>query len=373
MAGIALHGRRLIRDQRHPGPAPLVAVVMPTFNHARFVGAAIESVLAQTFTGWELVVVDDASDDGTPDIVRAYRDDRIQLVSDGHRGLLRLRSAYEAALSRSTAPLVAILEGDDRWPPDKLSRQVPDFNPPDVVLSYGLGELIDACGIAYGLVEPPVTGPARENVPTGSILPSLLATNYLLSPTVMVRRAALDAIGGFWQPDGVPFVDHPTWLLLAQQGRFAYHPAVVGSWRRHKAQWTTRAVSDSALIPEETYLRLVVGRFADVLGPGDGADDRLARLLARHRDRAMLNQWRRALLAGDRSAVLRMFLSLVRSVRPRLAMTALLGLVLWSVGSDLEWLQRRRHRVAWPSRRRERDHPCIDSSADVGAWQRRSI
>jgi glycosyltransferase involved in cell wall biosynthesis len=334
---------------------------MPTYNHARFIGAAVESVLQQTFTAWELVVVDDGSDDGTPDIVRGFRDDRIKLICREHRGLTGLRDAYETALARSTAPLIAILEGDDRWPPDKLSRQVPDFDRADVVLSYGLGELIDACGIAYGLVEPPITGPARENVPTGSILPSLLATNFLLSPTVMVRRAALDAIGGFWQPDGVPFVDHPTWLLLAQQGRFAYQPAVVGSWRRHRAQWTTRAVAGATAAHEEGYLRLVVERLVSASPSADSTGERLAPLIARHRDRALLNSLRMALLSDDPSGVLRTFLSLVRTARPRLVASALLGALMWSLGSDLEWLQRRRHGVAWPSRRHVRDHPCADS------------
>ena len=338
--------------------SPMVAIAMPTFNHARFVGAAIESVLAQTFTAWELVVVDDGSDDGTPDIVRGYRNDRIQIVVVGHRGLAGLRGTYEAALGGSTAPLVAILEGDDRWPPDKLARQVPDFDRPDVVLSYGRGELIDACGIAYGLVEPPLTGPARENVPTGAILPSLLATNFLLSPTVMVRRATLDAIGGFWQPDGVPFVDHPTWLLLARAGRFAYQPAVVGSWRRHPAQWTTQAVADADTAHEARYVQQVAKQLAGTDRTSTPAAERLGPALARHRDRGLLNRWRMALLSGDAPGVRRTFRSLVRTARPRLVAGAVLGVLMWSLGSDLEWVQRRRRRVAWPSRRHLRNHPC---------------
>ena len=111
-----------------PTGEPVVTAIMPTYNHAAFIGQAIESVLAQTFEAWELVVVDDGSADGTPDLARRYRDDRIRVVARDHGGLHRLGEAYRAALEASTAPLVAILEGDDTWPADKLARQAPDFD-----------------------------------------------------------------------------------------------------------------------------------------------------------------------------------------------------------------------------------------------------
>jgi len=100
-------------------------------------------------------------------------------------------------------------------------------------------------------------------------------------------------------------------LLLAQEGRFAYEPAVVGSWRRHKAQWTTRAVAGATGAHEESYLRLVVERLADAGKPIHLTSGRMASIIARHSDRALLNSWRMALLSGDRRAVLRTFLSLV--------------------------------------------------------------
>ncbi len=108
--------------------SPLVTAIMPTYNHARFVGEAIDSVLAQTLDDWELVVVDDGSTDGTLDIVRGYRDPRIRVIARDHGGLYRLGESYRAALEASTGPLLAVLEGDDTWPPDKLARQSADFD-----------------------------------------------------------------------------------------------------------------------------------------------------------------------------------------------------------------------------------------------------
>jgi len=334
---------------------PIVTAIMPTYNHAAFVGAAVESVLAQTFGAWELIVVDDGSTDGTPDIVRGYRDPRIRVITRDHGGLYRLGDLYRAALEWSTAPLLAIIEGDDTWPPDKLALQVPNFDDPGIVLSYGAGWLIDEFGCRYSQVDPPLPEASRTNEPLGSILPSLLSNNAILSPTVVLRRSALQSIGGFWQPDGVPYLDHPTWLLLAAEGTFAYHSTPVGSWRRHPGQWTTRVVESGSEAPEAAYLDLVTERLS---GKTHGSLDLPPRdeLLLRHTERAMVNRWRLALLSAGPADILRSFAQLIRSGRPRLVGLALLGLAARGVGSDLEWLQVRRHRVAWPSRRHMRGH-----------------
>ncbi|HEX7490431.1 MAG TPA: glycosyltransferase [Candidatus Limnocylindrales bacterium] len=334
---------------------PIVAAIMPTYNHAAFVGAAIESVLGQTLEAWELIVVDDGSTDGTPEIVRGYPDPRIKLIARDHRGLHVLGELYRAALEASTAPLLAILEGDDTWPSDKLARQVADFDDPAIVLSYGSGWLIDELGCQYARVDPSFPEAVRTNEPPGSILAELLSNNAILSPTVVLRRSALESIGGFWQPDGVPYLDHPTWLLLASEGTFAYHAAPVGSWRRHPGQWTTMVVEAGSSAPEAAYLDLAAERISAKLGRPLGLPPR-GPLLRSHTERAIVNRWRLALLSAGRADIMRSFAQLMRSGRRRLVGLALIGLGARCVGSDLEWLQVRRHRVAWPSRRHMRSH-----------------
>jgi glycosyltransferase involved in cell wall biosynthesis len=334
---------------------------MPTYNHARFIGTAIESVLAQTFDAWELLIVDDGSTDGTLEIARGFTDPRICIVAHEHRGLAGLCDAYRAVLEQSSAPLVAILEGDDCWPAGKLARQVADFEKPDVVLSYGVGGLIDECGCEYGVVKPWFAPAIRTNRPTGVILPSLLSGNPILSPTVVVRRSALETVGGFWQPEQVQFVDHPTWLLLAMQGAFAYQKTIVGWWRRHSAQWTTRtAQSHFDSIPEAAYVSVVAERY---LRSGLATDTALldGSFVRRHADRARLNRWRLAILSGSRRDMAKSFVELVRSGQPRLIGAAFLGLALRGMGSDLEWVQRSRDLVSWPSRRHVHKHECNEA------------
>ncbi len=123
---------------------PLVTIVTPAYDQAGYIRRCVESVLAQTYPRWELIVVDDGSTDGTPDVVEAYGDPRIRCIRLPHRGLAALAETYNAALSRSSGELVAILEGDDLWPAHKLALQVPAFE--DGVrraLLRGAGNLVD--------------------------------------------------------------------------------------------------------------------------------------------------------------------------------------------------------------------------------------
>jgi glycosyltransferase involved in cell wall biosynthesis len=334
---------------------PVVTIVTPTYNHADFIGDCLASALAQTFTDWELVVVDDGSSDATLEVARRFDDPRISVVVQEHRGLERLAETYAAASASSASRLVAILEGDDTWPPDKLARQVPDFDDPDVVLSYGAAELIDDRGCVYATVGPSIPRAARNNQPRGAIISPLLGSNPIIAPTVVIRRSALDAIGGFWQPAGVPYIDHPTWLRLALEGAFVCHDEIVGHWRRHAAQWTTaNADSIDGPLPRAAYVAeaaaMAMARGVP-LAPGPSA-----RHDNRHTDRALTNRWRLALIAGRLPSVAATFLTLVRTAKPRLVVIALIGLASWAVGSDLEWLQRHRRRVSWPSRRHLRSH-----------------
>ena len=100
---------------------PIVSVVIPTFNRAHVVGQAIESVLAQTLTDFELILVDDGSSDNTAEIVKSFVDPRLRYVrqSNAGAGLARNRGVDE-----SSADLIAFLDSDDLWMPDKLATVV---------------------------------------------------------------------------------------------------------------------------------------------------------------------------------------------------------------------------------------------------------
>lgn len=222
---------------------PLVSVVTPAYNQSGYIGRCLESVLAQTYSRWELLVVDDGSTDGTPDLVEAYADPRIRCIRLPHRGLGSLAESYNAALSRASGTLVAILEGDDAWPADKLAVQVPAFEDGRVALCWGAGHLVDEADRVLGVVRRVECTGGRRELSAAETLRRLALGNFLTpSITVMVRRAELDAIGGFTQLGSELFVDLPTWLRLAAhtRGTFLFLDHVLGCWRQHAAQTTAR-------------------------------------------------------------------------------------------------------------------------------------
>src|SRR2546425_8629612 len=123
--------RRLLVTGREV--APLVSVITPTFNQARFIADCIGSVKAQTYPNWEMIIIDDGSTDDTAAIVEKHQDSRIHYQRQKHVGILALADTYNRALSNSKGDLVSILEGDDLWTAEKLELLVPKFADPEVV------------------------------------------------------------------------------------------------------------------------------------------------------------------------------------------------------------------------------------------------
>lgn len=339
-------------------------VLSPTYQHAAFIGDCIRSVLAQTVEDWEMVIVDDGSDDGTADIAESFHDPRIVVLRRQHEGVAGLGSAYASAVARSNSPLLAILEGDDMWPATKLEDQLPLFNDPAVVLAYGSARLMDENGHVYASHWHAPHGRVARNDPVGAILPALVDVDFIVAATVMVRGCALARIGGFVQPDGVPYVDHPTWLRLATTGTFARSSRVLGYWRRYARQVTTQSWFDSA--PDRApYLQAVAAEARDVV-----ASDVLAALEAsirrdpsRQREEAMIARGRVALLEGRWRQAAKVFTRLMRTGEPRTRAVAALGLLCAGSRTDMERVISAMGRHSLPSRRHLASHSTLGTPA----------
>jgi glycosyltransferase involved in cell wall biosynthesis len=167
--------------QRSSLPSPVVSVILPTWNRAPVVGAAIQSVLAQDFSDWELVVVDDGSTDDTASVLASFStDSRIRYVQLPHLGQCKARNY---AHSVSTGSLIAYLDSDNLWYPAFLAAAVPVFAArSDVDCVYG-AMVTDAHGGRI-LFEPF----SRER---------LIAGNYIGMSTFIHRRSMIDRFGGF--------------------------------------------------------------------------------------------------------------------------------------------------------------------------------
>jgi glycosyltransferase involved in cell wall biosynthesis len=340
---------------------PKVSVLSPTYQHAAFIGDCIRSVLAQTVQDWEMIIVDDGSVDGTPDIAESFNDPRIVVLRQQHEGVAGLGRTYAAAVARAKSPILAILEGDDTWPSTKLEHELPLFNDPAVVLAYGSAGLMDEKGCIYARFWYAPRGTVARNDPVGTIMAALVNVNFIVAVTVMVRRSALEQIGGFIQPSGVPYVDHPTWLRLATIGTFARSSRDLGYWRRYERQVTTRSWFDTA--PDRTsYLQSIVAEAHDVVAPDVLAalEVSIRRDPSRQHEEALIARGRVALLNGCWRQAAALFVRLLWTGEPRSRGVAALGLLCAGGRMDMEHVISAMGRHSLPSRRHLASHSDVD-------------
>lgn len=225
------------------GSGPLVSIISPTYNHEKYIADCIESVLKQSYTNWEMIIIDDGSTDGTFQIAQKYAntDSRIQAYTQKNVGIFRLGESYNFALSKCKGKYVAILECDDVWLPEKLSIQVETLeNRPECVLSWGKAYLssIDLSENYYLAPKNMEDEKLFDNKPVGSFLRRFIYSTLIPALTILIRKEKLDEIGGFVQKHGLPLVDIPTTLELLLRGEFAFINQPLGHWRIYPNQVT---------------------------------------------------------------------------------------------------------------------------------------
>jgi len=164
---------------------PTVNVIIHTFNNEKFIAETVESVLRQTYNGYEIIVVDDGSEDGTRDALLPY----MQEIRYHYKENGGIASAKNAGISLSNAEFIAFLDHDDLWVPDKLKIQMEHFNSnPQVGLVY-------AKYTSFRNDKELRTKPEKGY--SGWIFKKLLSKSFVQTSTVMVKRECLNAVGQF--------------------------------------------------------------------------------------------------------------------------------------------------------------------------------
>ena len=218
---------------------PLVSIIMPAYNAEKYIQESIESVLAQTYQNWELLIVNDASTDNTKAIINNYLSDpRIKIINhQKNKGLAQTRNT---GIEQSTGEYITFLDTDDLWTPAKLERQIeyhrqyPEFpvSHTNYIIFKENGEIRRPLRLRF---KPSFTM-------RGQLYKRLLAENMIGVLTVMIRADILKSFGGF---DGTlrSAEDHDLWLRLSKVNiPFGYINESLARYRVH-GNSLSRAIS----------------------------------------------------------------------------------------------------------------------------------
>lgn len=198
---------------------PLVSVITPSFNQARYLEATIQSVLSQDYPRIEYIVIDGASQDGSMEIIKKYENRLAYWVSEKDSGQAE---AINKGLAHANGEILAWLNSDDYYLPNTISAVVKTFEEnPDVVMLYGDMLAVDEQGKAINLLKYKQLS-----------LEDLLCFQILGQPAVFFRRAAHEKTGGL-DPTFHFLLDHHLWIRLAQRGTILYIPQTWAAARYH--------------------------------------------------------------------------------------------------------------------------------------------
>jgi glycosyltransferase involved in cell wall biosynthesis len=276
--------------------SPLVSVIIPAFNVAEWLAETIHSVLAQTHRPVEVIVVDDGSTDGTPLVAQGFGN-AVKYIRRLNGGV---GAARNAGFRASTGEYVAFVDADDLWFPDKLARQVALLeSKPDVgwvysdalVVDHSARHVLDRVGRTWDL-------------PEGDIVGSLLLNNFVACPTPLIRRALMEALGGFEELRSLTVAaDWHMWLRLAAAAPAGCVRSPLARVRSHPGSMTGTMDLDSTYNGKVTVIEQVIALRPLQLEP----------LRSRAISNVQLGMGQWMIRRGDMRRARRMFVASIRS------------------------------------------------------------
>jgi GT2 family glycosyltransferase len=234
-----------------------VSVLMPIHNGQAFLHEAVQSVVDQTLSDWELVAVLDRCTDNSEQIIRQFQDDRIRVFEAPSPGGFAV--ALNFGLSQCRADLVARLDHDDVCMPNRLAEQSEILaQRPALALLGTYAQIIDESSRIIGL----------RSVATGvrSVGFALLWRNQLIHPSVMFRRSVILNVGGY-DPNAWPiFEDYDLWLRVVGHGEIDNLIEPLIAYRRHTRQWSRVSRLSSLALATLSKSRRQAGSWLGVPG-----------------------------------------------------------------------------------------------------------
>jgi glycosyltransferase involved in cell wall biosynthesis len=252
---------------------PRLSVVMSVYNGEQYLKLAIDSVLSQTWRGFEFIIIDDGSTDGSREIIRSYADPRIKLLTQDNHGLVY---SLNRGIKAADADYVARMDADDISAPKRFEKQMAALTADPTLTIVGSNfVMIDDAGRVVKTLVPPT----RDI----DIKRQLFSRNPLCHGSVVMAKAAVVAAGGY--QDVGPIEDYELWGRLFEHGaRFASVPEALYRWRDNPAGISSSAPErqrelahkvrvglwQRTALPDPGFWRLVAGGYRYLAVPRYG-------------------------------------------------------------------------------------------------------
>ncbi len=230
---------------------PLVSIIIPTYNHAKYLDRALKSVIDQTYKNWEIIVVDNFSSDNTEEVILKYKDGNIKYVKVKNNGVIA--KSRNIGISYATGDWIAFLDSDDWWEKNKLEECINCLSKNiNIDLIYHDLKLINKKNKtlfkkrikSFGLAKPVI-----KNL--------MLKGNIICNSSVIVRKKIINEIGGINESeDIIAAEDFNTWLRVAEiSDNFVYLPLKLGFYFEHSMGVSQRDMSAPTRIATKDFLK----------------------------------------------------------------------------------------------------------------------
>jgi hypothetical protein len=207
--------------------SPTVSVFLPSYNHARYLAESLDSILHQTYQDLEIVLADDGSTDGSPEIAEAYRSrhpDKLRVLYHPNHENRGISATCNLAIAKSRGRYFAGASSDDIWYPNWLEMQMPMLeNDPRIGMVYARSDAIDGNGELLGWT-------AGDRLPDDA-LGLLLQKNSVCGPTQLFRRECVDRLGAY--DETLVYSDWELWIRFASHYRFCFLDRPLARYRVH--------------------------------------------------------------------------------------------------------------------------------------------
>ncbi|HEY9667110.1 MAG TPA: glycosyltransferase [Coleofasciculaceae cyanobacterium] len=226
---------------------PLISVIIPVYNGEKTIKETINSVLNQTFSDLEIIVVNDGSQDSTLTTISSIQDSRVKVFSYANAGISASRNR---GFAHASGEFISFLDADDLWTPDKLEAQLKALQDnPQASVAYSWVDYINESGEFFRV--------GNHLTLTGDVYKKLLVHNLLENGSnPLIRRQALTEVGGF-DPAFSSVADWDMWLRLAAHSPFVAVPSPQILYRM-----SAQSMSSNILKMEAECLRLIEKAFA---------------------------------------------------------------------------------------------------------------